>query len=579
MNLQKTDINLSQTEILNLLSQTQNYEYSRQVVEGINCLKPFWSHHTVKPDISSFSLPVQGEVLLRCGALLSYLCHMEQLKHQDLAREWFSESASIFARIGDSKDKIAEVETEMAMTYWREGRQFEKALFWLDSAASKNTNDLNSVSIRNISYTILVLASMDTPESFQRGAALVKDKDIYARLCGDSRVKAHYYNNTAILMTRLGQMSDALERHYQTIHYCNEIGNRIGAAIAENNIGWVYKELKESDKALIHTNNGLKIFSELNDITRLAGTWDTKAQIHLQLNELDEATACIEQSLEILKRGDDYKTLSDSLNTKIQILSRSNQTAQALMVFCDAYELTKKHLGEAAAEGCARDFSKLIHIRTGDNFSAQIEQFEKFLIEIALIASDGLLNQTAASLELPEETLTDMLALRHKDLLKKFNLKTAASSRRGKLLPNKEERNGAALLPPPSPAKRKKISLKEFDCNGFPVFIAESVDVGFFMQYSEPRLASLGLLEGRVAVVSSGLSVPNKYPTVLRSFLNSSIYYYGFRVDVCGLIGLEADEGEPLAFSPEDVEVVGKIIGYCEFDFDKKIYKYHPLDI
>lgn len=569
---------LPQTEVLALLSRAHNHEYSRQVIEGIDCLKPFWIHYSVKPDIEAYSLPIQGEILLRCGSLLSYLCQLEQYKLLDLARDWFTESADIFERIGESTDRVAEVQTELAMTYWREDR-YEEALLWLETASAKNTNELSSASLRNISYIILVLTCMSTPESFQRAAQMIKDKDIYVRLCADNRVKAHYYNNSALLMTRIANMAEALERHYHCIHYCNLVGNRIGAAIAENNIGWVYlqKQVYELDKALIHVNRGLEIFNEFNDFVRLAGCWDTKAQIHIELGELDTAADCIEKSLEILIRGEDYGKYVTSLNTKVQLLLRREQTAEALMVYSLLYQTAKIRISEAAAEGYARDFSNSIYLIPGSSFFRQTELFEKRLLESALITAKGSIEKTAEILELPEELLIEMLETEHHDLIQKYELKNLAARKIKKIFARKK-RKTAAQQAEQSNRKPSGVSMVEYECNGFPVRIPESIQITQFMPYSKPLLASVGLTEGRIAVVSRALTVPDKYPTVVRSHLNSTVHY-GFRIDAVGMIGLEVDNLDPVVFVLDDVEIVGKIIGYCEFDFDKKIYKYHPLDI
>ncbi|HLM61872.1 MAG TPA: tetratricopeptide repeat protein [Pyrinomonadaceae bacterium] len=589
---------VSEKDVFNLLGQAKHLEFCRQVDKAMDVLRPVWGDINKPPAADGYSPTVRGEILLRCGSLLSYYSHYKQFEGQEMSRDWLTEAVRIFKE-GEITDKAAEAETELAMTYWREGR-YSEALIFLQEASSKVTNDLNAVNIKNIAYQLIVHFVVNTAESLQAAAALIKEKDIYVELCLDNRAKVHYYNNSALIMTRCDQMAEALKRHELTIHFCREVGNQFTLAIAENNIGYIYREFKQFDKALEHCNRSLQIFGELGATARQGEVLDTLAQIYLERqvflkgDNFEEALHCIEKSLAIwsdypfedtrsrtgsFKHGTNYPSLINSLQTKARILLHKGEIPEAVMLFSEFYQTAKIHHSEAAAEGYARDFCKYFYIPSTSSFEDASRGFEKNFIENALLESGMMISKAAEKLNLPEEKLVKLLADRHSDLRDKYGIdleldklgkkSSIAARRRSKSL------KAAKTAETEAPVE----TLVQYQCNGFPVFIPSTVEVGRFMPISETRLKSVGLIEGRVAVVRSRYDPNESYPIVLREFLSSNISY-GFRIDACGLIGLEFDDPgahQPLAFSHENVEILGNIIGYCEFNFKTKMYEYHPL--
>lgn len=408
---------MSENDLIGVLARAQNCEFSRRVKEGFECLSPIWAGDETSPVIEGFSTAVQAEILLRCGALLSYYAHYKQLAQQPIARRWLKRSVELFT-LAKISDKIAEAETELAMTYWREDRN-EEALACLVSASQKIKNELNSVNIKNISYQLLVQFSLNTPMSLQAGAALIKDKDINVQLCQDNRVKVLYYNNSALLMTRIDQMAQALTRHETCIHFCKEINNELTLAIAENNVGFIYSHFKQFDKALEHCQIALDVIKKFGITVREGEFYDTLAQIylnrqiHLKSNDFSEAMMAINKSLEILMpleivkgvspvsmaRGDSASLIC-SLQTKAKILLHQGSLGEALGVFSDVYQITLNHFDSDEASCYAKEFSRLLEFLNGSSFEEKTIQYESKLIEKAIIASSSNdLNKIAEHLD------------------------------------------------------------------------------------------------------------------------------------------------------------------------------------
>jgi len=579
---------VSEIDIFPLLARAQHYDFCRQIDKGVELLKPVWNDFGSRPLVDNYSPPVAAEILLRCGSLLSYISHFKQLPYQDMARNWLTESAEIFTQV-ENPDKVAEAETDLGMAYWREGR-FEEALIWLQTAAARITNPINSVSIKNISYQLLALNSINTAESIQAGINLVKEKDIYAELTNDSRVKVHYYNNSAVMMSRIGNLPDALDRHLITRQYCKEVGNLLGEALAENNIGYIYKELRQYKKAVYHANIGLDSFVKQEIIARQGDCLDTLAQIYLEMGELPTALKYIDRSIELLSpfgvgisspRAQvdigDYPSLINSLHTKARILLRQNRVDGALLIFCEYTELAKEHISQLCADRYAAAFAKLIFAKTGAALPDENSAYEKELIRTALTETDGTLPSAAEKLSITADELRNIMVSRHPDLLKKFDIKKGGNHSVGKLRASLLK---AKNFKPPPPAAFAEINLVEVECNGKRAFIPSDVELRCYISITEPILPNIGLIEGRIAVVSRLYPEPSDFPTVLQVFLTSEIHY-GFRRDACGLIGLESENASihpPKAFAPDTVEILGVIIGYFEYNFELEYYEFHSFE-
>lgn len=591
----------SEREIISLLAQAVDYEFMRQVDKGFECLRPVWSSMEAEPIISGYSKPVQAEILLRCGAWLSYHGVYKAVhEDQERARGWLTESVRLFNEAQIS-DKVVEAESELAITYFREKRN-DKALSLLQEASFKVKNDLHAVNIKNISYQLTIYFSEEyqageKSKALQgkalQGKALMKEKDVLVRLSQDSRIKAMYYNTSALLMSRLGEMSEALIRFQQCVHFCKEVDNKFTHAIAENNIAFLYRHFKEFDLSLEHWRIANDLFRDLGLKVREAESYDTLAlillerQIFLRSSDFSEPLKAINKAIEMLQPmgfvqgiaisktlATETSSLIVCLQTKARILLYQGKTAEALVVFTTIYQIALTNLGEKSAFNFAKEFSNLIDFNPGIMFDEEVMRFESKLLEAALVDASNVIPLAAASLGLTEKRFSDLLNNRHTKLRDRFEIEVAG----GKQSKNLQIVSAANYEPVETILEVSKENLASYECNNFPAFIPESVDVTVFMQINENRLESVGLIEGRIAVVSN-LDQDNNLPTAVREFLNSK-YHYGYRIDSCGLIGLDSDKPEihsPLVFMPEQIEVIGSIVGYLNFNVAEEIYEYYPL--
>lgn len=189
---------------------------------------------------------------------------------------------------------------------------------------------------------------------------------------------------------------------------------------------------------------------------------------------------------------------------------------------------------------------------------------------ISLSETGGLLAPAADRLRISQDALIDLLNTKHSDLRDKFNVELRQSVRY-----TTEQQTNRAAKTFGKKITETEAKFTEYEHKGFRVLIPHSVKINWLMPLTSFRMENYGLSEGRAAVVSSNLYAFNNYPTVVRD-LNNKIYY-GMMIEFGGLIGLESEPYEPLTFLPEEVEVIGKIIGYCEFNRITNVYEYYPL--
>jgi len=78
---------VSEKDVFNLLGQAKHLEFCRQVDKAMDVLRPVWGDINKPPAADGYSPTVRGEILLRCGSLLSYYSHYKQFEGQEMSRD------------------------------------------------------------------------------------------------------------------------------------------------------------------------------------------------------------------------------------------------------------------------------------------------------------------------------------------------------------------------------------------------------------------------------------------------------------------------------------------------------------
>ena len=103
---------------------------------------------------------------------------------------------------------------------------------------------------------------------------------------------------------------------------------------------------------------------------------------------------------------------------KSKILLHQGKLSEALAVFSSIYEAMPKHI----AEDYAHEFANLIYFPTSQNFDEATTEFEKHILENALIECGGIVSKAADKLHLSTDSLIKLLVTKHTDIGEKFKI-------------------------------------------------------------------------------------------------------------------------------------------------------------
>jgi tetratricopeptide (TPR) repeat protein len=120
--------------------RAKELEYRGEYERARQALKAYWPRIGVRPRIADLGASSAAEVLMRSGVLTGIIGSQQQIADaQETAKNLISESLTIFESSGDGK-KIAEAQTELALSYWRTG-EFNEARDLLEDALSQPALD------------------------------------------------------------------------------------------------------------------------------------------------------------------------------------------------------------------------------------------------------------------------------------------------------------------------------------------------------------------------------------------------------------------------------------------------------
>lgn len=135
---------------------------------ALEVLDEVWSDVGELPSLSGLESETAAEVLLRAGALTAYIGSAKQIKgSQEVAKDLLTESLSIFEK-EHNKLGEAEVQTQMALCYWREG-SFDYARAMVQEALIKLSNhegDLKAVAMLAVQLLNGPQSDFTTPIAF-----------------------------------------------------------------------------------------------------------------------------------------------------------------------------------------------------------------------------------------------------------------------------------------------------------------------------------------------------------------------------------------------------------------------------
>ena len=145
------------------------------------------------------------------------------------------------------------------------------------------------------------LYQQGTAESLRQAIAKWEEALKLYRATGDRSGEATILNNIGSVYSELGEKQKALEYYSQSLPLRRAVGNRRGEAVTLTNIGGVYSDLGEKQKALEYYSQSLPLFRAVGDRSGEAVTLYNMAYAKRALGNLTEALTDIEASIKIIE--------------------------------------------------------------------------------------------------------------------------------------------------------------------------------------------------------------------------------------------------------------------------------------
>lgn len=340
------------------LSTNEIFLLERQgrYAEAVHELRSIWKDKSLFPDTDGLSNAEEAEVLLRCGSLLGFLGHNDQIPNsQEHSKNLITEAHQRFLEIYDL-EKVAECENYLALAYWRCG-EVSEAEFWVDEALSK---PLPNSSFARIYSVITKSGNLLSERKYEEMLILLDAEKDPCLEFGDDCLKADFHNQYGLALKNLGKFSLAVEFLEKAKEHHKKTGHRTYLGSIENNIAMIYKSLRDFENAHAAIDRSLAIQDELRAYERFGFSLDTKALIFLDEGKVKKALDTVDEAIQVLKKGENFEYLIETLSTKMEVLIRMNRFGLAALILSEAINLAKVRVSEVKANRLAERFGSLV---------------------------------------------------------------------------------------------------------------------------------------------------------------------------------------------------------------------------
>ena len=214
-------------------------------------------------------------------------------------------------------------------------------------------------------------------------------------ICENLRLKNMFYNQAAGVHLKAGNFKHAVPFSEKTVELSHIDRNAAFLGNALNNPALVYLTFRDPLTATVYVEQAIDACSRVNQPFTLGIVLDTKAQIQIARKKLKTALPAIDEFIEILKSGENYPHPVESQWTRTTILAKSGDAFNCVRQFTVMIYVVENHLNQAALDFYIKRFTRLLYLRSGDNFYDQSENFRIHLLDTALEAGGGFVKPTA----------------------------------------------------------------------------------------------------------------------------------------------------------------------------------------
>ncbi|MDX6531082.1 MAG: two-component system, chemotaxis family, chemotaxis protein CheY [Blastocatellia bacterium] len=465
---------------------------SKQLKEGgeyqaaCEALAEFWPDSHGSSPLEGLDPEAKAETLLAVGGLTGWRGSTERNQStQELAKDLLTQSEELFRTL-ELPIRAAEVRSELALCYWREGAYNEARDILVEVIEEVRDSDTELLSKALLRRAIVEKTAGQYVAAFEiyREAGDVIEKG------NGHGPRGELHNGLGTLLNCLGHAEgrdDYIDRSLvefaaASFHF-EQAGHRRYQACVDINLGFLFSTLGRYSEAHKHLDRARNLLVELDDHVHLAQVNDTRARTLLAEGRTREAERFARSAVTTLEKGDEQALLAEALTTHGICLARLGNDARSRLLLQRAIEVAERagdlegagraHLSlieemgahtsgselvsiyQSAADllqrsqdpsvgkrliACARKVIEVLgeseaenretpdHSWEGFSFKEKILDCERALIERALRDSNGSVTRAARLLGFRHhQSLISLINSRHKELLK---TRTAVRKRR-----------------------------------------------------------------------------------------------------------------------------------------------------
>jgi len=428
-----------------------------------------WQGIGNRPKLKGLSITVSAEVLLQCGVLSGWLGSVKQIPDaQEKAKDLLTKSLRQF-QSQRQKSKVAEVQYEMGMCYFRLGA-YDEARVIIDEAINSLAEDNAELKAKALIRRTLV--DIWTGR-YHAALDILRKAEPFFERCSDA-IKGKWHGQMGLALDKLAnaeRSTDYLDRaiieYTAAIYHYEQAEHERYCAVNLNNIAMLLYEFEKHGEAHAYLDRAISVAARLNDKGLLAQMNETRARVLIAEQRYQEANRVIVEVIQTFEKGGESALLADALTIQgiawarlrafdhsIHALRRAMNVAQdsgassnaalAALTLIEEHGATRlsdiklyrvyrradnwlKDTQDAELMARLRVCARLVIERLsgaklsdkGFSLPDVVSAYEAKFIEQALELEQGSVSRAAKRLGIKHQSLASLLSRRHKSLLEK----------------------------------------------------------------------------------------------------------------------------------------------------------------
>lgn len=342
-----------------VLQKLFELERRGKYADALSEISGLWNDTSLPPDVSALEPEEAAEMLLRCGSLIGFYGHNQQIREaQQLSKDLLTDSKDRFLNLGMC-EKAAECDTSLALACWRSGELLD-ADIWLDEAMSYDLPASNPTRLfTHVTRSLINLSNRRHRENLEIAALIEAD----LRLHADPFLNGNFCINIGISLKNEGRISEALGQFEMARFYHEKSGHRIYLGTVENNLAQLYKAEKRFERAHECIDRATDIFTKIGDKTREGFSLDTKAQVYFAEERYYLGLLAAEAAISILENAENAAYRIEAFMTKAKCLLYLYDFTSATLSLLEAVEIAQVQIGEEHARMLIGEFEKTLSAR------------------------------------------------------------------------------------------------------------------------------------------------------------------------------------------------------------------------